>query len=169
MKKRGQLGSVGPIIGTLVLIGILVAAGFYVLQEFLEQDSLTDTAGIVTNESGGYINATGYTLDQASKAGFNTPVITLVHNNTDAVVITSGNYTISSAGVLTNASATNWVDVNVSYTYNYGEEAYTSINDTIEAMTTVPELLGLIILIAMVGIILAVIFNVIPGVKGSSA
>lgn len=52
-----------------------------------------------------------------------------------------------------------------------GENAtsYQGVNDTIEAMTTVPDLLGLIILIAIVGIILAVVFNVIPGGRVSGA
>ena len=40
--------------------------------------------------------------------------------------------------------------------------SYQGVNDTIEAMTTIPDLLGLIILIALVGIILAVVFSVIP-------
>jgi len=47
--------------------------------------------------------------------------------------------------------------------------AYQGINDTIEAMTTIPDLLGLIVLIAVVGIILAVVFNVIPGARVSGA
>jgi len=52
-----------------------------------------------------------------------------------------------------------------------GENAtsYQGVNDTIEAMTTVPDLLGLIILIAIVGIILAVVFNVIPTGRVSGA
>ena len=48
--------------------------------------------------------------------------------------------------------------------------SYQGVNDTIDAMRTVPDLLGLIILIAVIGIILAVVFNVIPtGRVGSGA
>jgi len=47
--------------------------------------------------------------------------------------------------------------------------SYQGVNDTIEAMTTIPDLLGLIILIAIVGIILAVVFNVIPTGRVSGA
>ncbi len=52
-----------------------------------------------------------------------------------------------------------------------GENAtsYQGVNDTIEAMTTIPDLLGLIVLIAIVGIILAVVFNVIPTGRVSGA
>ena len=48
-----------------------------------------------------------------------------------------------------------------------GENASSAqgINDTIEALGTVPDLLGLIVLVAIIGIVLAVVFNVIPGAR----
>ena len=48
-------------------------------------------------------------------------------------------------------------------------ESYQAINDTIDAMTTIPELLGLVVLIAVIGVILAVVFSVIPGARVSGA
>lgn len=54
-------------------------------------------------------------------------------------------------------------------TDNTSAPSYQGVNDTIEALTTVPDLLGLIILIAIVGIILAVVFNVIPTGRVSGA
>lgn len=54
-------------------------------------------------------------------------------------------------------------------TDNTSAASYQGVNDTIEALTTVPDLLGLIILIAIVGIILAVVFNVIPTGRVSGA
>lgn len=54
-------------------------------------------------------------------------------------------------------------------TDNVSAPSYQGVNDTIEALTTVPDLLGLIILIAIVGIILAVVFNVIPTGRVSGA
>jgi len=95
-KKRAQLGNLQGIVLSLVVIGILIGAGFFILEEFRDQ-----------------------TED----------------------IATDGN----------NASS------------------YQGINDTIDAMTTIPDLLGLIILIAVVGIILAVVFNVIPGARGAGA
>lgn len=47
--------------------------------------------------------------------------------------------------------------------------SWQGVNDTIEAMGTVPDLLGLIILIAIIGIILAVVFSVIPMGRVSGA
>jgi len=40
--------------------------------------------------------------------------------------------------------------------------SYQGINDTIEALTTVPDLLGLIVLVLVVGIIIAVLLGVFP-------
>ncbi len=93
MKKKGQLGNLQGIILVLVIVGILLGAAFFILDEFLSQAQT--------------INPTG--------------------------------------------------------------SAVQGINDTIQAMLTIPELLGLIVLIAVIGIILAVVFNVIPGARVSGA
>jgi len=47
--------------------------------------------------------------------------------------------------------------------------SYTGVNDTIEALTTVPDLLGLIVLVLVVGIIIAVLLGVFPAGRVSSA
>ena len=94
--KKGQLGNLQGIVLTLVIIGILLAAAFLILEEFRDEvESIADNG----------VNAT----------------------------------------------------------------SYQGINDTIEAMTTIPDLLPLIVLIAIIGIILAVVFNVIPGARVSGA
>jgi len=94
--KKSQLGGLQGIILTLVIVGILIGAAFFILEEFRDQaEDIADDGE----------NAT----------------------------------------------------------------SYQGINDTINAMTTIPDLLGLIILIAVIGIILAVVFNVIPGARVSGA
>ena len=91
--KKAQLGNLQGIILTLVIVGILLGAVFFILDEFLVQATK--------------INPTG--------------------------------------------------------------SAITGINQTITAMLTIPNLLGLIVLIAVIGIILAVVFNVIPGARTQGA
>ncbi len=94
--KKGQLGGLQGIVLTLVIVGILIGAAFFILEEFLnEAEDIADDGS--------------------------------------------------------NASS------------------YQGINDTIDAMTTIPDLLPLIVLIAVIGIILAVVFNVIPGARVSGA
>ncbi|HUU88276.1 MAG TPA: hypothetical protein VMX17_11050 [Candidatus Glassbacteria bacterium] len=124
MNKKGQasgglitglvMGIAGLVIGVivaLVIVSTLTGAGL-----------LESTSNSVTNETGAYLNVTGYTLAGASATG--NPrgyTITAVWNTTSAVLYAAGNYTVSAAGVLTNAStgdfSTGNYGVNVSYTY----------------------------------------------------
>ena len=94
--KKGQLGDLQGIVLTLVIVGILIGAGFFILEEFRTQAGQIAAEGVAA-------------------------------------------------------------------------ESYQGINDTITAMTTIPELLGLVVLIAVIGIILAVVFSVIPGARVSGA
>ena len=171
MKKKGQLGNLQGIIATIIIVGILVSAGFLIMEEFLGEDSLIDNSFTISNETGAYINDTTYTVTEADAGGFNSFAVTTAWNNTDGTEILSGNYTVDAdAGTIVGTTAGfNYSAVDLAYTYNSGSEAWVGVNDTIEAMTTIPELLGLIILIAVIGIILAVIFNVIPGTRVSGA
>ena len=91
--KKGQLGNLLGIILALVVVGILLGAGFFILDEFLALAVILDSGG----------------------------------------------------------------------------SAVDGINQTIIALLTVPSLLGLVVLIAMVGIILAIVFTVIPGARVSGA
>jgi len=74
------------------------------------------------NETGAYINITGYTLS-GYNSSWSSITLTSLWNTTSATNILIGNGTISNVGVLTNAStsvySTGNYGVNVSYTYTY--------------------------------------------------
>lgn len=166
--KKGQLGGLQGAVFTLILVGIVIAAGFFVIQEFYEQDQLSDTAGTVNNESGIYLNGTTYTVASATKPCFNTFVVTSVIDQLTNVTLDAGNYTTNAAtGTIVNASDDANATQNhyISYTYQYGEASCTGVNQTLDAMSTIPELLPLIILIVIIGIILSVLFTTIPGAR----
>lgn len=169
MKKKGQLGNLQGIIVVLILVGILLGAGFFILDEFLAQVNTNDAVTVL--EEAGHVNSTGYTLVGTSAPGFNTPVIVAIYN--DTLTLTAANYTVSSVGVVTNATEIIGYDADylwsINYTYLRGGSSYIAINATSQAMLTIPELLGLIVLIAIIGVILAVIFNVIPGARTQGA
>tara|TARA_Y100000310_G_scaffold324125_1_gene385596 strand:+ start:225 stop:509 length:285 start_codon:yes stop_codon:yes gene_type:complete len=88
--KKGQLGNLQGIIMTLVVVGIVLGAGFFILGEF---------------------------MDEATDLG--------------------------------------------------QDSAVQGVNETINALDTVPNLLPLVVLIAMVVIILALVFT-IPGARGGA-
>lgn len=88
LNKLGQLGNLQAIVITLVVVGIILGVGFYVLQEF--RDTIEEETG-----------------DQNSSA-------------------------------------------------------YEGVNETIQALLKVPNWLGIIVIIAIVGIIMAILFAVFP-------
>ncbi len=76
-------------------------------------------ANTINNESGGFINDSGYTLSNSTEPGFASPVIVSAFNAT-GLIIDAANYTVSSAGVVTNLTGEGGLfnDVNFSYTFN---------------------------------------------------
>ncbi len=166
MKNKGQLGNLQGIILALVIVGILLGAGFFIFDEFLDQTN--NNIFSVVNETEAYINSTGYRLVAADAIGFNSAEISLAVNATlgSDAAINAANFTLNpTTGILTNATAINFGNVTLNYDYQSGGNAFKGIELATTALLTIPNLLGLIILIAMVGIILAVIFNVIPGAR----
>lgn len=167
--SKSQLGNIQGIVISLIVIGLLLGAIFIILDSFI--GNLDNTPVTVTNESGAYLNETGYTVDDSSVTGFNSFSITAGWNFTDndGTIIPVANFTVSQNGIITNASEITYANINISYTYQRGESSFVGVNDTITALLTIPELLGLVVLIAMIGVILAVIFNVIPGARVGGA
>ena len=110
-----------------VLFGMQIMT--FVFGNLSSTDILTDDTQTVINETGAYINITGYTVALASQSNFSGGVvITAVWNYSTQDLLLSGNYTVNSAtGVLTNAStspySTNNYAVNVSYTSKHRTEA----------------------------------------------
>jgi hypothetical protein len=81
-------------------------------------DNIFDPTGhTVVNESGGFINSSGYTVVDADQDGFSSFVVNEIRNFTGQV-ITSPNYTYTQAGVITSAGAENWTSVFVDYDYD---------------------------------------------------
>lgn len=172
--KKGQIGGLQGFVMTLIIVGVVLSAGFFIMQEFFEQEEFYDTVGTVVHETGLNLSPAASTVATASTPGFNTFSVSACQCNvTGASVgeyceanqtIVAANYTADAeTGIIINASTTGYDLVACNYTYLYGESGYVGVNDTLDAMTTIPNLLPLIILIMIVGIILAVIFTAIPG------
>ena len=175
MNRIEKKGVIGPVISVFVMVLVIsILSGLTFLFVSALKTQVTDTtataSATVTNESGAYVNTTGYTLAEADALGFRGVVITKVWANvTDdvPVLLLSGNYTVSAAGVLTNVSipinATQWNNANVSYTYLYIDEptAYEAVNDTEAAGATVVGYLPLIFLAIIFGAILTLVLRII--------
>ena len=159
------------LITMLFVIGLLVMI-FALMGSELMETAYDTVAVTVTNESGAYLNSSNpYTLATASKTGFANPVITLLINGTGAV-IESGNYTISSAGVLTNATAVVWGSptfLNVSYTYTWTADTSASgvINDTTTGIANVTDWFEIFVVIGAMIVLILLTVIIITAIRGS--
>ena len=101
------------------LMGLLFLIIYGNLSGNLGFAGLTNTT---TNESGGWLNITPYTMTGASTTGFISLSVTEVWNITGPGLIPSANYTVdSTAGTITNATTSNYpsIDIIVSYVVTY--------------------------------------------------
>jgi len=167
--KQGQIGGLPNTVLVIIFALLMLAVGFLIVQQMLDLDNLSSKSATV-KETSAYVNTTGYTLAHSTAVAFNSPVITTVVNATDGngTTLLAGNYTLT-GNVVYNASVTAWADVNLTYTYKYGEASYEGVNDTISAFLSIPSLLGLLILVIIVGIVIALLFGMGGGKTGTGA
>jgi hypothetical protein len=165
--RKGQTGGLitGLVFGIASLvIGVIIA--FVIVSTLSGADLLegTRTSATTTNESGGFINATGYTLANFDSDTTKAISITQAVNATDGdgTVIASGNYTLdTSTGIVTNASDTTWADVNFTYSVTT-ESAEEAATDNLDAnfsagVNNVSEQIPTVLLVAAIVLILAVL------------
>jgi len=164
LNKKAELGSLQAIIMTLVIIGLLLGVGLLVLREF--GDTLGDTVATVTNESVTVTNSslTYLAYNSTSVDCWNTFSVTTVYNNTGGEVIGSGNYTTDWRGAVQAVgvpyAAGTW---NVTYVYQWSaSSACDAMESTIDAEQEVPTWLALIVILLILGIVLTLVFKVLP-------
>lgn len=151
----------------LFVIGLLVMI-FSLMGGELRDATFTTTTVAVSNETGAWLNATTYTVDNSGANDFTNLVITSAINTTDNSSIGTGNFTVSGAG-FTNATATTWDSVWVSYTYQYDADntATNVMNDTTAGISSVTDWFPIfIVIMAMVVLILLTVI-IITAIRGS--
>ncbi len=174
--KRGVMGlstAQAFIVGLLALV-IMGVLSIIVLNALRDSTVLTVTTTVL-NESGGFINNTGYTLDDTGVLGFTSPSITSIVNTTDGILIEAGNYTLSSTGVLTNLTAQTWVSVSVNYAYNTQGDGGLITNSTTAGLVTFftnvstwLTLLSVVIIILIIGAVIVVVNKFSGGTTSGS-
>lgn len=129
--KKGQVTSIIAGVGGLIIIAIIT---LILVSTVLNADLFTNSRYVVTetvvNETGGFVNETGYTLAQFTTSNWTNFQVLAVYNVTqdNDELINAANYTFTSAtGIIVNATDDdpffNWANVNITYTYDY--TAYT--------------------------------------------
>jgi len=165
----GKRGVMNEIIGVFILLLVVsIIAGM----TFLFLNGLKDTTGEMGLETYYIYNET---LDSMTEAGeyvvnihrpnFAMSTTIVATNASSGNLIPSTNYTVTSAGLIsiTIADSYNNSDWNVSYNYNSaeGSAAYSAVNDTEEAGTTLVDFLPILFLAIIFGAILTVVLRVI--------
>ena len=158
----------GPIISVFVLVLIIsILAGLtflFVVQLKNQVEDTTLDSDTVYNETGAKLEGdTTHTLGAvATSTQFQSPVIIEYVNDTIGSVTVLGNFSVTSAGVVSNASAENW-NGNISYTYSHIKDstAYKAVNETEAAGYTIVGYLPLIFLAIIFGAILTLVLKII--------
>jgi hypothetical protein len=141
-----------------VIIGFTIIQNLYDISEDVETSWATET---VINESGAWINTTAYTLNKArTVTGFTSPVIFAMTNTTSNLAIPVGNASVTTAGVVTNATVIWWPAVKISYTYKYKMGSVSTENlrgDFSSGINEVSEKIPTILLVVAVVIVLGIL------------
>lgn len=104
-------------------------------------NGVTLTLVTVTNETG-FANSTGYGVSGASALNFSSPTLTALFNRTSGLSVVLANASISSVGVITNATAIVWNNLSISYTYLYDTTSTNAYNTALTGIIT--GVLGLV-------------------------
>jgi hypothetical protein len=154
-KKGIELNQAFGVVLTLILIGVLIVIAIVLFVNLSSGFSGTET--VTVNNETGAINATGYTLSNSTACEFADVSITTATNATSGAVIAAGNYTVSTAGVVTNASAAIWPNANFTYSYTWGSEACDASDSMIGEFDNYTSLIGLVGTIIFLGLVIGVL------------
>lgn len=171
LNRKAQLGTLQGIIISILIIGLFLGIGFFILEAFSDQigDSSTtvvnETVVLVDLPTGVFVAYNSTSSNLWCYSDFNVVIVT---NVTDGATINTGNYSFqATTGKMWNASTYDVFfdtgSVNVTYTYGYGDtEACRAMNETIDAANQIPTWLTIIIILLIVGILLYIVFKVLP-------
>ena len=161
MFKKGQTLGLNGIVVALVLfvvIAILALVFFQVNDSLIT--NLPSSSATTSNETV-TLTVAGTSLSQSILPLFSITSST-VTNATGGEVVSTGNYTISSAGLIQATATSNYTNqaVNVTYTYNYQGDATGAYNSSVsmrDAGTNITSNMPLVGTVIIFGIIIAII------------
>jgi hypothetical protein len=170
IQTKAQLG-IGDAPTVVLLIGLtflVMATIAFIGEKYGDSIDTDNVNGTIRNETKTTVNQAG---DNLAVVNYKNVVCTAttVTNATDGFVISSGNYTLTSCNLkavngAANFNNTNW---NISYTYLYSA-ATTASNVTGDLNTEIDNntsIAGIVLTIALVGIVLTILIGVFLGIR----
>ena len=159
-KKGIQLSQAFGAVLTLVLVSVLVIIAIFLFVTL--SDSFAGTSTVtVTNESGGWLNQTAYTLDASTVCSVGDLSVTNAWNFTSDTVIPLANLTIdSSTFTVTSADFFfNSSQVNYTYSYTWGSTACDASESIVTEFSNYTSLVGLVGTIIFLGLVIGILVS----------
>jgi len=156
-----DLKNVTPAIITIILIGLVLGIGMYVMMEFRDEVK-TEYSGTdneaPANSTAGYDT---FTLSDASKNDYNLESVDSIVNASDGHAWT--NYTYTSAGVITFGSdiygADTEVNISSTYTYDAASSPEKVIGDTVDGLGDLAGWIAIIVVVLAAAIVLGIVLR----------
>lgn len=148
-KKAATLANVAPAVLIIVLIGILLGIGMFVMTE--TQDALGSGNTVTIQEEQINVGSGQATVARATRCGFdNFAVINITNDTVSTLAIDTNNYTIDASdgtvvnitadpGVCPNAATCIW---NISYTYTEADDGDAASDNYCDSITNTVTGLG---------------------------
>ena len=168
MKKKGQisLGDAPNVVLIVGLVFLIMATIAYIAYNFGDSTRIANTAGTVVNESVTSSKTAGLsaTLAKSTLNDVSCGAITQVLNGTvDGKVIALGNFTQTGCTVVNASSMATWHTA-LLFSYPYTYSADTSASNITDALNTTlnnnTAIAGIVLTIALVGIVLSILIGV---------
>lgn len=165
--KKGNTGELSHSVFMLIGVVALIGAGLLALSQMSTVTYGSGSSSVV-NETGGFVNSTGYTLAQASlhRSFAYTPSSAIIINATDGSPLSVGNFTITSAGVVKNATVLNWDTVKITYSYTFSTDE-PATNATTSGMTAIGSItntwLSVLVAVTMAGFVVYILVRSFSG------
>ncbi len=159
-KKGIQLSQAFGAVLTLVLVAVLVIIAIVIFVQL--GDSFAGTSSVtVTNESGGWLNQTAYTLDASTVCSVGGLSVTNAWNFSSDTVISLANLTIdTSAFTITSADFfLNSSQVNYTYSYTWGSTACDASENMVSEFDNYTSLVGLVGTIIFLGLVIGILVS----------
>jgi len=167
--KKGQINTLAPAIIALIIAAVFLVLGLIIVQSMRDVPLVVQAVTTTILNDTVNLSDSGSNVAQVGDRGANSFVqVGDVINASGGEIITSTNYTFSTAGVLTTVTTSlyNSTNVNVSYSYKHGDGAYESANKTIVGLGTFADFWEIIVLAIVITIIIGLLLLVFGRKQG---
>jgi len=161
-----ELGDIYPVVITIVLIGLVLGIGMYIMAEVEDELYLSTTVAITNTTTASVINETANvsvgTIGSLRDCAL-TP--TAVTNASSGNLINSGNYTVNGCSLVYTGAAladgfnnSLW-NVSGSYVWSADTEASDSVNETIDGVGSFAGWIAIIMVVIAAAIVLGIVLS----------